>query len=53
MNTTLKTYELYEAVQAFADSGFDAEAMRPLMELIEGQTDYMQKRFWNLVDASR
>jgi hypothetical protein len=53
MNTTVKTTELNEAVAAFADSGFDAQAMRPLMELIEGQTDYIQKRFWKMVDAQR
>jgi hypothetical protein len=53
MTTTLKVRELEEAVAAFAASGFDAEAMRPLMELIEGQSDWVQKRFWSLVDSAR
>jgi hypothetical protein len=53
MTNTLKTTEIAEAVHAFALSGFDAQAMRPLMELVEAQTDYVQKRFWKLVDAQR
>ncbi len=53
MNNTLKTTEIEEAVSAFVASGFDPDAMRPLMKLIEGQTDYVQKRFWKLVDAQR
>jgi len=53
MTNTLKTNEIWEAVAAFEASGFDPEAMRPLMELIESQTEYVQKRFWKLVDASR
>jgi hypothetical protein len=47
---TIKTTELAEAVQAFADGGYDGQAMRPLMELLERQTDYIQKRFWKMVD---
>jgi hypothetical protein len=53
MNTTLKTTEIEEAVAAFANAGFDADAMRPLMSLIEGQTDYIQKRFWKLADERK
>jgi hypothetical protein len=53
MNTTIKTNEIEEAVQAFIESGYDADAMRPLMSLIESQSDHVQKRFWALVDASR
>lgn len=53
MNNTLKTTEINEAVAAFASSGFDADEMRPLMNLIEGQTEYIQKRFWKLVDEAK
>ena len=53
MNTTLRKDELDEAVQAFAESGFDADAMRPLMDLIESQSDWIQKRFWSLADSER
>ena len=53
MTNTLKKNELDEAVAAFAASGFDADAMRPLMNLIEGQSDWIQKRFWSLVDSER
>ena len=54
MNTnTIKTAELSEAVKAFASSGFDADEMRPLMELMERQTDYIQKRFWKMVDERK
>lgn len=53
MNTKMTIAELTEAVQAFAAADFDAEAMRPLMDLVESQTDYYQKRFWNMVDAIR
>ena len=53
MDNKVKTTEIEEAAQAFVDSGFDADAMRPLMELMENQTDYIQKRFWKLVDSQR
>lgn len=53
MNTKLKTTEINEAVAAFAASGFDADEMRSLVTLIEGQTDYVQKRFWKLVDERK
>jgi hypothetical protein len=53
MDNKLKTNELDEAAQAFADSGFDADAMRPLMNLVENQSDWIQKRFWNLVDSKQ
>ena len=53
MNNTLKTTEIAEAAQVFIESGCDAQAMRPLMELLEAQTDYVQKRFWKIVDAQR
>ena len=45
--------ELPEAVEAFVNSGFDADEMRTLMNLIQDQTDYYQKRFWKMVDAQR
>lgn len=53
MKATLKTTEIAEAAQVYALSGFDAQGMRPLMDLVEAQTDYVQKRFWKLVDAQR
>ncbi len=53
MNTTLKTTEIAEAAQVFIESGCDAQAMRPLMELLEAQTEYVQNRFWKIVDAQR
>ena len=48
--TKMTMNELPEAVEAYAASGFDPEAMRPLMELLEKQTDYYQGRFWALAD---
>jgi len=53
MNTTLKTTEIAEAAQVFVESGCDANAMRSLMDLLQEQTEYVQKRFWKLVDAQR
>lgn len=54
MNTTKMTIaELSEAVEAYTESGFDPNAMRPLMDLLQDQTDYYQKRFWKMVDAQR
>ena len=53
MNATIKTTEINEAVEAFASSGFDANEMRSLMDLIEVQTDYVQKRFWKLADEAK
>ena len=54
MNTNKMTIaELPEAVEAFVNSGFDADEMRTLMNLIQDQTDYYQKRFWKMVDAQR
>lgn len=51
--TKMTMNELPEAVEAYAASGFDPEAMRPLMELLEKQTDYYQGRFWALADATQ
>lgn len=45
--------ELPEAAAVFAASGYDADAMRPLMDLLQKQTDYYQKRFWTLIDAMK
>lgn len=50
MNTNKMTMaELPDAVEAYANAGFDPDAMRPLMDLLQEQTDYYQKRFWNEV----
>ena len=48
----LKTTEIREAAQAYIASGFDSNAMRPLMKLVERQTPYIQKRFWKIVDTA-
>lgn len=53
MKTTLKTSELNEAVAAFAASGFDTDEMRSLMTLVENQSEYVQKRFWKIVDERK
>lgn len=47
----MKMAEVPEAVQAFSDSGFDPEAMRPLMDLLQEQSETIQARFWKLADA--
>jgi len=41
----LKTTEVQEAAQAFIASGFNADDMRPLMNLMSWQTSYIQKWF--------
>lgn len=52
-NTKMTIAELPEAVEAFASMDFDPNQARPLMDLIQEQTDYFQKRFWKMVDAQR
>jgi hypothetical protein len=47
----LKTTEIKDAAQAYIASGFNDDAMRPLMNLMSWQTAYVQKRFWNIVDT--
>lgn len=49
----LKNTEVEEAAQAFISSGFNADDMRALMDLMSVQTDYVQKRFWKIVDSAR
>jgi hypothetical protein len=49
----LKTTEIQEAAQVFINSGFNADEMRPLMNLMSWQTSHVQKRFWKIVDAAR
>ena len=53
MNNTLKTTEIAEAAQVFIENGCDPQGMGPLMELLAAQTEYVQKRFWKIVDAQR
>jgi predicted Zn-dependent protease len=53
MNTKIKTTELPEAVQAYVASGYDPSAMSDLMDLLQEQTDYIQKRFWKMVDSTK
>jgi hypothetical protein len=50
---TVKMAELPELVGAYASSDFNPDQMRPLMDLIQRQTDYIQKRFWKMVDERK
>jgi hypothetical protein len=49
--TKIKMAELPEAVQVYAEAGFDPQAVRPLMDLLQEQTQYIQDRFWKMADA--
>jgi len=49
----LKNTEVQEAAQVFIASGFNADEMRPLMNLMSWQTSYIQKRFWKIVDSAK
>jgi len=49
----LKNTEVQEAAQVFIASGFNADEMRPLMNLMSWQTSYIQKRFWKIVDTAK
>jgi predicted Zn-dependent protease len=53
MDTKMTMAELPDAVAMYAASGYDPEASRPLLDLIEAQTDYYQKRFWTLADMMK
>jgi 6-phosphogluconate dehydrogenase len=54
MNTnTLKMAELQEAVDFYASVDFDPNQARPLMDLLQAQTDYIQKRFWKMADEAK
>lgn len=50
--TPISLKELPDAVAAFANADFDHDRMRSLMNLLEQQTPYIQKRFWKLADAA-
>jgi hypothetical protein len=50
---TLKMAELQEAVDFYASVDFDPNQARPLMELLQAQTDYIQKRFWKMADEAK
>ena len=50
---TIKMTELPELVSVYASSNFDPSEMRGLIELIERQTDYIQKRFWKMADERK
>ena len=49
----LKTTEVRDAAQAFIAAGFDSDKMRSLMNLVQRQTPYIQKRFWKIVDEAK
>ena len=44
--------ELNDAVQAYVTAKQRGNEMPALMELLQQQTDYYQKRFWKLADAA-
>lgn len=47
----MKIAELNEAVQVYVNAKQLGLEMPALMELLQKQTDYYQKRFWKLADA--
>jgi hypothetical protein len=49
----VKVAEVRDAAQAFIASGFNADAMRPLMNLMSWQSTRIQKMFWNIVDEAK
>lgn len=49
---TISTKELPVAVQAYFDL-YNTPRFAELMDLISEQTEYMQKRYFKLVDAER
>jgi hypothetical protein len=49
---TLSIKELPVAVQAYFDL-YNTPRFAELMDLISEQTEYMQKRYFNMVDAER
>jgi len=59
MNTNTKTSkvtlkelpELLDAYLSFKTAGDNFNSMRSLMNLLQEQTPFIQKRFWALVDA--
>ena len=53
MTNTIKMAELQEAVDFYASTGFDPDQARPLMDLLQAQTDYIQKRFWKMADEAK
>ena len=53
MNNKLKTTEIAEAAQVFIENNCDIRQMGPLMDLLAAQTEYVQKRFWKIVDSQR
>jgi len=52
MQTKISIKELPVAVQAYFDL-YNTDRFRQLMDLIQEQTPYMQKRYFKLVDAKR
>jgi hypothetical protein len=51
LENRIKTTEIKDAAQAYIASGYDADKMRDLMNLLQIQTPYIQKRFWKIVDT--
>jgi len=49
----MKMAELDEAVTFYASVDFDPDQARPLMDLLQEQTEYYQRRFWNEVEIIR
>lgn len=47
----MRIAELNEAVQVYVNAKQHGLEMPALMELLQRQSDYFQKRFWKLADA--
>lgn len=52
ITSRMKIAELNEAVQVYVNAKQLGLEMPALMELLQKQTDYYQKRFWKLADAA-
>ena len=50
-NEKMRIAELNEAVQVYVNAKQHGLEMPALMELLQCQSDYFQKRFWKLADA--
>jgi hypothetical protein len=51
LENRIKTTQIKYAADAYIASGYDADKMRDLMNLLQIQTPYIQKRFWKIVDT--
>jgi hypothetical protein len=49
----IKATDIKEFAQAFIDSGFNANEMQPIMNLLSHQTPDLKKKFWDIVKAAK